>query len=143
MVYKKILVGIDGSEASLKTARRAAEIAKSMGSSLLLVSIVPPPTVLLGELLVPEVVDTRPLKEAAEKALSKLKETIASDYGIEAQTIVAIGDPGDQIVEIASQEDVDLIVVGRRGLSRLERLFIGSVTKKVLERTHTDVLVVI
>ena len=52
----------------------------------------------------------------------------------------AYGDPGQVIVETG--DDADLIVVGSRGLGRLERLFIGSVSTKVVQRANCDVLVV-
>ncbi len=142
-MYKRILVGIDGSDASLKASRKAADIAKKFCSELILVSIVPPPTVLLGEMLVPEVLDTSPLKEAAEHSLSQLKELLEKEHGITVRTLVSVGDPAEALVDIAEQENADLIVIGRRGLSKIERFFVGSITKKVLERSPIDVLVVI
>jgi len=142
-VYSKIVVGVDGSEASLRAAEKAADLARSMNASLVLVSVVPPPTVLLGELMTPEIVDPKPLVDAANEALTRVAEKLRSEKGVEVATRVIVGEPAESIIEIAEDEKADLIVVGRRGLSRIERLFIGSVTKKVLERAHVDVLVVI
>lgn len=142
-MYSKIVVGVDGSEASLRAAEKAADLARSMNASLVLVSVVPPPTVLLGELMTPEIVDPKPLVDAANEALTRVAEKLRSEKGVEVATRVIVGEPAESIIEIAEDEKADLIVVGRRGLSRIERLFIGSVTKKVLERAHVDVLVVI
>ena len=142
-MYRKIVVGVDGSEASLKAAEKAADLARASGAELVLVSVVPPPTVLLGELMTPEVVDLKPLIEAARTALEELAGKLSREGKPEISTRVVVGDPGESIVEVAGEEGADLIVVGRRGLSRIERLFLGSVTKKVLERSHIDVLVVV
>jgi nucleotide-binding universal stress UspA family protein len=142
-VYRRILAGFDGSEASLKAVYKATDLAKSMGAELLIVTVVPPPTVLLGEMMTPEPIDPKPLADAARSTLEALAEKLAKEKGVEPKTIVLIGDPADSIVELAEAEGVDLIVVGRRGLSRLERLFVGSVTKKIIERTHRDTLIVV
>ncbi len=142
-VYKRIIVGFDGSEASYKALLKAADLAKSMGAELHVLSVVPPPSVMLGELMTPQIIDPKPLAEAAEKTLATIKKRLEEEKAITPETKVIIGDPAETIVDYARDIEADLIVVGRRGLSRLERLFIGSVTKKVLERADRDVLVVI
>ncbi|MCE4627813.1 MAG: universal stress protein [Desulfurococcales archaeon] len=142
-MYRSILVGVDGSEASLRAAERAADLASHHGARIILLSVVPPPTVFLGELMTPEIIDPKPLVDAAKSALEKLAERLRKEKGVEVETHVVIGDPAESIVDIAKDFDVDLIVVGRRGLSGIERLFVGSVTRKVLERTDRDVLVVV
>ena len=142
-MYTRILVGFDGSEASYRAVMKAADLARSMGAKLIIVSVVPPPTAFLGELMTPEVIDPKPLDDAARSAIEKLKEKLREEKGVIPETVVLLGDPADTIVELAKDKMADLIVLGRRGLSRLERLFVGSVTRKVLERAETDVLVVI
>ncbi|MCE4625011.1 MAG: universal stress protein [Desulfurococcales archaeon] len=142
-MYSKILVGFDGSEASYKAVMKAADLAQTMGADLIIVSVVPPPTALLGELMTPEVIDPKPLADAARSAIKRLKEKLEKEKGVTPETEVLLGDPAEAIVELAKEKGADLIVLGRRGLSRLERLFVGSVTRKVLERAETDVLVVI
>ena len=141
-VYKRILVGVDWSEASLRAARRAAELASRLGAEIRLLTVVPPPTVLLGELLTPEIVDTSPLVEAARRRLDELSRHLAGDYGVEVSYDVMRGEPANTLVEYATSGGYDLLVLGRRGLSGIDRLFLGSVTKKVLERSKVDVLVI-
>ena len=142
-MYRTILVGVDGSEASLRAAEKAADLASHHRAKIVLLSVVPPPTVFLGELMTPEVIDPKPLVDAARSALEKLAERLRGEKGVEVEVHVVIGDPAESIVDIARDFDADLIVVGRRGLSKIERLFVGSVTRKVLERTDRDVLVVV
>ena len=144
MVYRCIVVGYDGSDASRRAVDRAAGIAKLSGSKLAIVTVVPPPTVFLGELLVPEVLDTSPLEEAARQSLEKVAKELRETVGIEnLSTVVLMGDPADEIVGFAEDNGCDLIVVGRRGRGGLERLILGSVSSKIVSISHgVDVLVV-
>ncbi len=142
-MYKKILVGIDWSNASLKAAERAADLAHKMEAELTLLTVVPPPTVFLGELLTPEIVDTTPLAEATREKLGQLAEKLkASREGLKVNYDVIIGEPGDELVEYAVDYGYDLVVLGKRKLSGLERFILGSVTKKVLEKSPIDLLIV-
>ncbi len=50
--------------------------------------------------------------------------------------------PADQIVDYAEKNDVDLIVMGTHGRGGLEKMWLGSVTEKVLRKAHCPVLVV-
>lgn len=142
-MYRKILVGVDWSEASLRAARRAASLASKLGARLTLLTVVPPPTVMLGELLSPSVIDTTPLLEAARERLESLSGRLREEYSVEVDYDAVLGEPADSIVEYAVEGGYDLIVLGRRGLSGLDRLFLGSITRKVLERTRVDVLVMV
>ncbi|NPA05430.1 MAG: universal stress protein [Crenarchaeota archaeon] len=143
MVYKHILVGYDGSEASKKAVQKALDLAKVLGAKLHLVTVVPSPVPLVGELLVPEVITVSEILESAEKTLAKLAQEIESTTGLPVEYTVAEGDPAEEIVETAKRCGCDLIVVGRRGAGRLERLLLGSVSEKVVKITKgVDVLVV-
>ncbi len=144
MVYNCIVVGYDGSDASRRAVDRAAGIAKLSGAKLAIVTVIPPPTVFLGELLVPEVVDTSPLEEAARQSLEKVAKELRETAGVEnISTAVLMGDPADEIVGFAEDNGCDLIVVGRRGRGGLERLILGSVSSKIVSISHgVDVLVV-
>ncbi len=141
-MYKKVLVGVDWSEASLKAVRKASELASKIGASLTLMTVIPPPTVFLGELLTPEVVDTSPLRKAAEERLARLSREVGEEYGVQADYVVVIGDPARELVSYATENGYDLIVLGKRRMSGIERFILGSVTKKVLENSLIDVLVV-
>ena len=142
-MYRKILVGIDWSEASLKACDKAADLAYKMGAKLTLLTVVPPPTVFLGEMLTPELVDTSPMSEAARKRLLELSSQLSKNReGLEIEYAVTIGDPGEELVNYALENGYDLIVLGKRKLSGLERFILGSVTKKVLEKSPVDMLIV-
>jgi nucleotide-binding universal stress UspA family protein len=55
---------------------------------------------------------------------------------------VVVGHPADEIVRAAAEADIDLVVVGARGLGRFKRLLLGSVSERVLHRAYCPVLVV-
>jgi len=142
-VYSKVLVGVDWSEPSLRAARRAAELASRLGARVTLLTVVPPPAVFLGELLAPEIIDTTPLVREARERLDSLARRLREEYGVEVDYDAVLGEPADTIVSFAVEGGYDLIVMGRRGLSPIEKIFLGSITRKVLERSPVDVLVVV
>jgi nucleotide-binding universal stress UspA family protein len=84
------------------------------------------------------------LDNAREHFEEQFKKIIqrARDLGVETQTDIAVGHPVEQIVHRAETDHVDLIVVGRRGKSRFERMLVGSTAEKVLRYAHCPVMVV-
>jgi nucleotide-binding universal stress UspA family protein len=87
--------------------------------------------------------------EEAIQADHKEHESIAaatadelSAAGLVADGVAPVGDPGTEIVRAAETFGADLIVMGTRGQTGFERLLLGSVARKVLQRAHCSVLVV-
>lgn len=141
-MYKRILVGYDGSEGGERALNKAVELAKAFGSELCLLTVVPPSSMAFGEIVVPDAVNLSLIIESSRKRLSEVSSRLASQ-GFKVRFDVLTGDPGDTIVSYADVNECDLIVLGRRRLSRLERLVLGSVTHKVAGKTtKADVLVV-
>ncbi len=141
-MYKRILAGYDGSEASRKAVMRAAELASTLGAELHVITVVPPPSVVLGTLMTPEYLDTKPLIEAARRRLDDLSEEVKQGYNVSVKVDVLEGDPSETLIEYSNDNKCDLIVLGRRGLSGLERLLLGSVTQRVASKSRVDVLIV-
>lgn len=77
------------------------------------------------------------MKKKAKKKLEAIKKAT----GIPFEVIIQTGNASKKIIEIAEKKNVDLIVIGRRGLSVIEKLFIGSVANQVLRNSHVPVLV--
>ncbi|ABM80550.1 universal stress protein [Hyperthermus butylicus] len=144
MPYSCILVGYDGSNASRRAVNRAIEIAKALGSKLVIATVIPPPTVFLGELMVPEHIDMSMFEEQARKSLEALVREVREAAGLEhVKHVLLVGDQAEELVRYAEENGCDLIVVGRRGRGSLERLILGSVSSKVISLSHrVDVLVV-
>jgi nucleotide-binding universal stress UspA family protein len=66
----------------------------------------------------------------------------AKDLEVEFETAIAVGHSIEQIVHRAETDHVDLIVLGRRGKSRFEKMLVGSTAEKVLRYAHCPVMVV-
>jgi nucleotide-binding universal stress UspA family protein len=67
---------------------------------------------------------------------------VLGETGRPVERLVSEGDPAREIVRIAEDRDVDLVVVGARGLGALERFLLGSVSETVLHHAGRPVLIV-
>jgi nucleotide-binding universal stress UspA family protein len=81
------------------------------------------------------------VKLEAQQQLAKYSEEI-SRKGIEVETVVREGYPATVIEEEAVRQNVDLIVIGTRGLSGIKHLLLGSIAKRVVQRAPCPVLTV-
>ncbi|MBI4680543.1 MAG: universal stress protein [Nitrospirae bacterium] len=137
--YRKILVAIDGSESSKNALKQAIKLANDEKCWITVVSVVPPYE---GDLELVGVKNIRAaIRKPCEDALSQA-EKIAETEGRSIKTVCEEGEPHERIVDLADAENCDLIIMGRRGLRRLERVLVGSVTARVIGYTHKDVLIV-
>lgn len=84
------------------------------------------------------------LDDAREHFEEKFKKVAqrAEDLEVELETDIAVGHPVEQIVHRAEADRVDLIILGRRGMSRFEKMIVGSTSEKVLRYAHCPVMVV-
>lgn len=137
-MYRRILVGYDGSEASRKAFDTACDLAAKHGAELFVLSVARPPDVA-------DDVETEAVIENSRRyhrrLLAELKPTVASK-GVKAHFEVGVGHPAEQIIYDADRHDVDLIVVGSRGHSKFTRLLLGSISKQVVQYAGRAVLVV-
>jgi hypothetical protein len=136
VLMRKVLVAYDGSDSSKNALRQAVKLAKAENSSMKVLSVM-----VGSEALGVDVLGHGALKEPALKAMAEA-EAIVKSEGYSTETAVAQGIPHEQIVKNAEAEGCGLIVLGRRGLTRLERMLMGSVTARVIGHTDRDVLVV-
>jgi nucleotide-binding universal stress UspA family protein len=134
----KMLVPVDGSDYSLKAVETACDLAKAQPpSSLVLVAVA---------IEIPELAEGRyiydKMKAQAEVALTRAKE-VAQKCGTVSEVLLAIGSsPAEEIVKVAKNEKVDLIVIGSRGLASKTSSFLGSTASKVVTYSPCSVLVV-
>ena len=139
MKFRRILVPVDGSDHSMKAAECALEIAKAMGSAVILLHCHRPFPVVLGEPLLQSAIADR--LEKSNKLLKPFREFFEKS-GAHFSDRILEGPPGDVITEVAEIEECEMIVMGSRGRTDLEGLLLGSVTHKVLHTAHCPVLVV-
>jgi nucleotide-binding universal stress UspA family protein len=138
---KKILWATDFSDEAQEALFYTAAFAKTFNAKIVALHIVPDfspvlydtASVIRGELA--QRVDD--MKKEADKRL----QTIKKAQGIPFKIIVKEGNASKKIIETAEEEKVDLIVIGRRGMSAIEKLFIGSVANHVLRNSPVPILV--
>jgi len=137
-MYRRILVGYDGSEAGKKAFDTALQLAQQHAAELFVVTVARPPEI--GDDVETEAVIEHS-REYHRRLLAELKTSVATS-GVKTHYEVAVGHPAEQIMYHADQHGVDLIVVGDRGRSKFARLLLGSVSKQVVQYAGRQVLVV-
>ncbi len=137
--YRKILVAVDGSPTSLHALEESFKLARNEGSWITVVSVIPPYTGDLDLVAVGDVMAA--MRRPCDEALRKAQELAEKQRAL-IKTVCEEGEPHDRIIDLAQAENCDLIVIGRRGLRRLERVLVGSVTARVIGYSPIDVLVV-
>lgn len=137
--YKKMLVAIDGSESSMHALKESFKLARNEKSWITVVSVVPEYKGDLDLVAVGNVMASmrRPCEDALHKA-----EELAKAEGALIKTVCEEGEAYERIIDLAETENCELIIMGRRGSSRLERALVGSVTARVIGYSQRDVLVV-
>lgn len=141
-MYKRILIPTDGSAPSEAAVKEGLELAKSLGAEATLLYVVEPvmTRILIGPEAIPYYPDlTRDLELAGKQALERA-EGFAQYLGVLVKAELKQGSAAQVIVEEAAQHD--LVVMGTHGRSGLDRLLLGSITQKVLQRSPKPVLVV-
>jgi nucleotide-binding universal stress UspA family protein len=135
-MFKHVLVALDGSDYSQTALPTAIEVTRKFGADLFVLHVAEHDR---GRSVVyPE--------ETAAEAMQLVGRAVkvARDAGVAAKGElhdVAAGHVAAAIVQTAEANDVDLIVMGSRGLSDIQGLLLGSVTHKVMQLTHVSVLV--
>jgi universal stress protein A len=135
MKAKKILFPTDFSHASDAGLPQAASLARDMGATLVILHVEEPPLAYGGGELyygIPE-----PNTEALNQMLAKVKP---ADPNVPYVHRMVTGDPATEIVRVAQEEGVDLIVLGTHGRTGLTRLLMGSVAENVVRRAPCPVL---
>ena len=139
-MYKKILVPTDGSEFAKKAQKHALFLASVTGAELVAVSVTENNFV-NGLPLDDEVYQLNQiLKERSEENLQEFDEL--NDTDLKITHIIKEGSPARCILEVAKEEDIDLIVMGSSGKSGFDRFSMGSVADKVVNSAKCAVLVI-
>jgi nucleotide-binding universal stress UspA family protein len=144
-VFKSIVVGTDGSDTAKQAVQQAVELASAVGASIDLVSAYEP---------VPQyrlAVERRQAPEDLQWAINPREDvdatlesaaSVAREAGVEASVYPRQGDPADAILDVAEEQEADLIVVGNRGMTGAKRFLLGSVPDKVSHHAPCSVLIV-
>jgi len=137
MKLRTILVPTDLSTAGAPAMEYACSLARDTGAKLLIAHVQEPPVVYGAEGLYP--VEPQFDQPGLVKLLHQVKPT---DPAIACEHRLLIGDPSTEIVRLAQQAPVDLIVMSTHGRTGLRRVLMGSVAEAVVRRASCPVLAV-
>ena len=139
-MYKRILVPTDGSEFARKAELHALFLAKVSGAEIIALSV-SENQFITGISVTDEVEQLNLiLKDRCEEDLKEFEEM--NEDGVKISSIIREGSPANVILDVAVEEDIDLIVIGSSGKSRFDRFILGSVSDKVVNAAKCPVLVV-
>jgi nucleotide-binding universal stress UspA family protein len=165
-MFRKIIVPCDGSDLARESVfPQVEDLAKSMGAEVVIVRVVPVPAGRSGSAFKPGTPELpAPLPVTAEdvevalhpiykdQAIASAEaearhsvsqaEAMLREKGISARSEVLLGQPAEEIIDYAKEENADLIIMCTHGRSGLGRWLFGSVTEKVLRGAKTPVLVI-
>jgi nucleotide-binding universal stress UspA family protein len=144
-LFKRIVVGTDGSETAAEAVRHAVGLAKATGASLDVVSAYEP-------------VSAHRLREESGEIPGDIAHAVgpredvtvileaaagpAREAGVEVQTHPREGDPADAILQVAEETSADLVVVGNKGMTGARRFLLGSVPNKISHHAPCGVYIV-
>jgi nucleotide-binding universal stress UspA family protein len=134
VLYKKILVATDGSEHAKHALNSAVETARKWGAELVILTVLSTssPKLYMSE-----------AREYHQRLLQEAADTVANmDPNLKFVTQLEEGLPSTIIVNITEEEDVDLIVIGSRGVGGITGLLLGSTSRHVAETCSKPILIV-
>ena len=141
MMYKRILVPTDGSELAKKAQEHALFLANISGAEIVALSVTENNFV-NGLPLDDEVYQLNQiLKEQSKENLKEFDE-LNDNNDLKITHVIREGSPAKVILEVANDEEIDLIVMGSSGKSGFDRFIMGSVADKVVNSAKCAVLVV-
>jgi nucleotide-binding universal stress UspA family protein len=140
--FKRLLLAVDGSANALRAAKVAVDIAKKFGAELIVCHVIATPVyssvqpATLTEYLVSA-------RDDAKKLIGEvLRMAEADDVAAHELIVENVFSVVEAIVKNAAGRNVDLIVIGTRGLTGFRKLMIGSVSSGVVNHAHSSVLMV-
>ena len=144
-MFQSIVVGTDGSETAGEAVREAIELATAVGGSIELVSAFEPvPNQRLREESRQAPEDLQWMVNPREDVDATLKEAAeqAKEAGVDVETYARQGDPADAILDVAEEQNADLIIVGNKGMTGAKRFLLGSVPNKVSHHAPCSVMII-
>ncbi|KFM98883.1 universal stress protein [Bacillus clarus] len=139
-MYKQIILACDGSGHALRAAQHATHIAKfSEETNVEVVYVVDNRTaksdIIQGQ------TDLETISASRKDKLKEI-ETLLKREAVSYKITILHGDPGDTLVQYVNTGDIDLVVVGSRGLNTLQEMVLGSVSHKIAKRVKCPVMIV-
>lgn len=139
----EILVPVDGSENSTWAALFGIDLAKAFGVGVRLFYVFPAASIeIIGMAGMSRSDIDQAAQAAPQKAFDLTHEALGVEVGVDVEQETSMGDPAEEVIRYTEDNSGALVVVGRRGLSRMKSLMLGSVSDKVLRHAKTPVMVI-
>lgn len=140
---KEILIPVDGSENAVRAARFGMEMAEAMGIGVRLFYVFPAASVeIIGMAGMSRADIDQAAQAAAQRAFDETRDALGSALIDKVEQETSIGDPAEEIIRYTEDDHAVLVVIGRRGLSRMKSLMLGSVSDKVIRHAKSPVTVI-
>ena len=137
-MMKNILVPVDGSEGADRAIEQAVTLAKICGAKLNFLYVANINQLAINAVLSDAILDS--VTKAGNVVLDRAMEMVPE--GIEKESFSDPGSPAVVVLDFAETNDIDLIVMGSRGLGVVKGVLLGSVSQYVVEQSKCPVLVV-
>jgi nucleotide-binding universal stress UspA family protein len=144
-MYARILVPVDGSDASARGLDEAIDLARHLQARMQLVHIVEPYVMVTPETMPITVQQIAEIRRSAGIKLLQESESKARNAGVEVEVELIEspgGSAGEHIVNKAKEMDANLIVCGTHGRRGMRRMLMGSDAEYVVRRSAIPVLLV-
>jgi nucleotide-binding universal stress UspA family protein len=145
IMFKSIVVGTDGSDTATQAVRQAVDLALAVGAKIELVSAYEPvPAQRLSQ-------ERRQAPEDLQWAINPREDVdvtleaaaeLARAAGVPVDVYPRQGDPADAILDVAEEQEADLVIVGNKGMTGAKRFLLGSVPNKVSHHAPCSVLII-
>ncbi|MCG8398130.1 universal stress protein [Bacillus atrophaeus] len=137
-MYNHILLASDGSHHALRATEEAIILAKMANAKVTVVYVVDHDQ---SKSDVLHNSDTHDIDLKRKQQLYRT-EAMLQDADVQYAAVVLHGEPGPAIIEYANEQPVDLLIIGSRGLNKMQEMVLGSVSHKVAKRVKCPVLIV-
>lgn len=131
----KLMVGVDGSAGSTKAVYLACRVAKLTNAHISFIHVVALPSKKLTN------DETELVKKKLTETILKPIESIAKETGAKFTSEILLSDDVIDCLINESKKGYDVAIVGRRGLTGIEKLVLGSVSQSLVEKAECNVLV--
>lgn len=138
MEIKKILVPVDGSETSGHAIEHAIELARVLGAKIDFLYVANINQLAINASLTNSIMEA--MTNAGKAILDKALEKVPA--GISAEGYSETGSPSVVILDFIQEENIDMVVMGSRGLGVVKGVLLGSVSQHLVERATCPVMVV-
>ncbi len=148
VLFKKILVAVDGSDLSYKSVDYALDLAQKYSAKVKIVTVMDKPSETLvtqASTFTPQSIKNyeESMEKTHEKILLKATEKAKKlNPKMDVTKELLEGSPAEKIVEKTKTESFDLIVMGNRGLGGIKEFLLGSVSDKVADLSPCPVLII-